>query len=211
MNRTAKTFVLLLLTAALLMVVSAPSAKAEPVNVCWYVTDVSGIPVDGAALTIYWSTSTSGPFTVMPADDGTGNYVEDRIADIRQNPIITGYWNPTYPHGMGNADVHPSGGLNGLYFYVKIEYDAIVEYWPTQNSYKPGDPDWTPVAASGSPSGYAAAGPSIGTGPTTAYPTRGPPLSVIPEVPIGPVMATVSMIAAFGAYFGIRKRKTRLL
>lgn len=32
------------------------------------------------------------------------------------------------------------------------------------------------------------------------------PDQVIPEVPLGTVVATVSMIAAFGAYFGLRKR-----
>jgi hypothetical protein len=41
---------------------------------------------------------------------------------------------------------------------------------------------------------------------TTTY---NPPDHVIPEVPLGPVMATASMIAAFGAYFGTRKRNFR--
>jgi hypothetical protein len=202
---------MLSLAAALIIIISTPLAKAEPVDVCWYVTDISGTPVDGARLTIYWATSPSGPFTMMPADDGTGNYILDRIAGVRQNPVITAYWNPTYPHGMANSDIHPkSESLNGLYFYVKIEYDTVVKYWPTANSYKPGDPSWTPVTASGSPSGYAAAGPGIGTGPTTAYPTNGPPPPVIPEVPLGPVLATATMIGAFGAYAGIRKRKTHI-
>lgn len=39
--------------------------------------------------------------------------------------------------------------------------------------------------------------------------TSSPPDHVIPEVPLGPVMATASMIAAFGAYFGIRRRNFR--
>ena len=211
MNKTLiKSFALLSLSAVLFTIISIPMVKANPVEVCWYVTDISGIPIDGARLTIYWATSPSGPFTQMPADDGEGTYILDRIADVRQNPVITGYWNPTYPHGMAVSDIHPNGGLNGLYFYVKIEYDTVVEFWPTENSHKPGDESWAPVAASGSPSGYAAAGPGIGTGPTTAYPTHGPPPQVIPEVPLGPILATVTMIGAFGAYVGIRKRRIHI-
>jgi hypothetical protein len=189
------------------------NANPDPVNVAWYVTDAGGTPIDGASLTIYWATSPGGPFTVMPEDDPDGTYVLDRIPDpdVKQNPIYTGYKNPEYPHGMAICDVHPKEGLEGLYFYVEINYDSVVEYWPTATSYKPGEPGWEPVEASGSPSGYAAAGPGIGTGPTTAYPTRPPPPHVIPEVPLGSVMATVSMIIAFGAYFGLRRRKRQLI
>ncbi|MEM3760871.1 MAG: hypothetical protein QXZ02_07180 [Candidatus Bathyarchaeia archaeon] len=197
------------LIAVLVTVLIASVVKAEPVNVAWYVTDGFGNPIDGAKLTIYWATSPSGPFNVMPADDGAGTYIEDKIANVRQNPIYTGYWNPNHTSGMAVCDIHPKGGLNGLYFYVKIEYDSTVEYWPTALSYKPGDPSWAPVAASGSPSGYAAAGSGIGNGVTTAYPTCVcPPQQVIPEVPFGTVMAMVSLVSAFGAYFGLRKRKS---
>jgi len=201
---------------------AAPKVNAmpDPVEVCWYVTDISGTPINGASLTIYWSTSTSGPFTVFPAEDALGNYLLDKVNGVttdppgppkmsgpKQNPIISGYWNPTYTAGMAICDLHPIGGLSGLYFYAQIEYDLVVEYWPTATSIKPGDPSWTPVSASGSPSGFAAAGPGIGTGPTTAYPTHPPPPPVIPEVPLGPVMATVSMMTALVAYVGIRRRK----
>ena len=209
---SAKTFKLFTLICLILLLYSMFSAlvkaNPDPVNVSWYVTDVSGVPIDEAALTIYWSTSTGEPFTIMPADDEAGTYIDDKIAKVRQNPIHTGYWNPTYPHGMAVCDVHPKQGVEGLYFYVKIEYDSEVKYWPLENSYKPGDPDWQPVPASGSPSGYAAAGPGIGTGPTTAYPTELPPSQVIPEVPLGPALAAVSMTVAIGAYIGMRKRKT---
>jgi hypothetical protein len=180
---------------------------ADPVTVSWLVKDSTSTPVDGASIEVYWATSPSGPFTKMPADDGAGTYVEDKIAGVRQNPIYTGYWNPSYPHGMGVCDIHPKGGLDGLYFYVKISYGASVWYWPTATSYKPGDPSWAPVSASGSPTGYAACGPGIGTGPTTAYPTEHPPTQVIPEIPLGSIVAAVSMVAAFGAYFGLRRRK----
>ena len=43
---------------------------------------------------------------------------------------------------------------------------------------------------------------------TATYPPPPPPR--IPEVPMGSVMATGTMIAAFGAYFGLRKRKLPL-
>ncbi|MEM3597294.1 MAG: hypothetical protein QXJ53_04125 [Candidatus Bathyarchaeia archaeon] len=33
------------------------------------------------------------------------------------------------------------------------------------------------------------------------------PTEVIPEVPVGTIVAMVSMVAAFGVYFGVRKRK----
>ena len=187
--------------------IAIQKAYANPVEVSWYVTNTSLTPVDGAKLTVYWSASTNGPFTQMPAD-GVKIYVEDKIANIKRNPVITGYWNPTYQHGMAVADVHPEDGLNGLYFYVKIEYGSVTEYWPTANSYKPGDSTWAPVQANGSPTGFAAAGPGIGTGPTTAYPTHRPPQSVIPEVPLGPAVATASMMGGFGIYFFTRRRRT---
>lgn len=184
----------------------------DPVEICWYVTDASGTPQNGASLTIMWAISPDGPFKKMPHDDPEGTYIIDRIPDpdIRQNPIYTGDWNPDYPSGMAVSEVHPAGGLSGLYFYVEIEYDSVTEYWPTAASYKPGDPTWEPVAATGSESGYAAAGPGIGTGPTTAYPTGPcPPPGVIPEVPLGSIMASVTIVVAFAAYFGLRRQKLR--
>jgi hypothetical protein len=209
--------------AALVVLIALTLAQAranpDPVLVSWYVTNTSGDPINNARLTIYYATSTSGPWNIFPAGSGPpGNFTLDKVngatttppgPEVYQNPIISGYWNPNHTAGMAVCDIHPSGGLNGLYFYVKIEYDSTTEYWPQPTSYKPGDPSWAPVVAT-SPSGYAAAGPSIGNGPTTAYPTHGPPPHVIPEVPMGPVMATVSMIAAFGVYFGLRKRKLQL-
>jgi len=63
-------------------------------------------------------------------------------------------------------------------------------YWPTQWSYKPDGSSWAPVPASGSPSGYVAAGPTIDNGVTTAYPTDiRPPPQVIPDVPFGTATA----------------------
>ncbi|MCW3986469.1 MAG: hypothetical protein NWE91_08720 [Candidatus Bathyarchaeota archaeon] len=166
----------IILTATLVNATSPPATLSpSPVEVSWYVTEVSGTPIDNASLTIYWANSTTGNFTVMPADDGAGTYVYDKIADVRQNPIFSGYWNPNYTHGRAVCDIHPAGGLSGLYFYVEIEYESAVWYWPVKTSYKPGDPAWQPVNASESPSGYAAAGPGIGTGPTTAYPTQPTP------------------------------------
>lgn len=186
-------------------------ANPDPVMVSWYVTDIDSTPINNATLTIYWATSPDGPFTIMPKDDGAGTYVYDKIADVKQNPVYTGYWNPTYPNGMAVCDIHPMSGLAGLYFYVKITYDSVVEYWPTATSYKPGDPSWEPTLATGSPSGYAAAGPGIGTGPTTAYPTVPCPPHVIPEAPLGSIMAAVSMIIAFGFFFVLRRPKLRLI
>ena len=150
------------------------SATPEPVEVSWYVTDASSAPIDGASLTIYWATWPSGPFTKMPADDGAGTYIKDKIANVRQNPAKSGHWNPDHPNGMAVCDVHPKGGISGLYFYTRIDYGTHSWYWPLATSYKLGDPSWVPVVASGSPSGYAAAGPGIGNGPTTAYPTQQP-------------------------------------
>lgn len=177
----------------------------DPAMVSWYVTDIGGAPVDDAELKIHWANSPDGPFTVMPHDTPDGTYVYDKIADKRQNPIFSGYWNPDYPNGMAVCDIHPKEGLAGLYFYAKIEYDSVEEYWPTATSYKPGDPTWEPVVASGSPSGYAAAGPGIGTGPTTAYPTERRPPHVIPEVPLGTIVASAAMIIALVGYFVIPK------
>lgn len=152
------------------------SANPDPVGISWYVTGTSSTPIDGANLTIYWATSPNGPFTIMPFDDGAGTYILDRIANVRQNPIITGYWNPDHPSGMAVAEVHPQGGISGLCFYARMDYGVYSWYWPVASSYKPGDPSWAPVVASGSPSGYAAAGPAIGNGVTTAYPTQQPPV-----------------------------------
>jgi hypothetical protein len=152
------------------------SATPDPVGISWYVTGTSSTPIDGANLTIYWATSPNGPFTIMPFDDGAGTYILDRIANVRQNPIITGYWNPDHPSGMAVAEVHPQGGISGLCFYARIDYGVYSWYWPVASSYKPGDPSWAPVVASGSPSGYAADGPAIGNGVTTAYLTQQPPV-----------------------------------
>jgi hypothetical protein len=187
------------------------SANPDPVTVSWYVTDSGGTPLDGTSITVYWATSPSGPFTEMPAGSGPpGTYVLDKIAGAYQNPVYTGDWNPTYPHGMAVCDIHPKGGLSGLYFYVNITKGTFSLCWPTATSTKPGDPSWASVLASGSPSGYAAAGPGIGTGPTTAY-RLWPPPPVIPEVPLGPIMAVASMMTAFGAYSGLRRRKIRFV
>jgi hypothetical protein len=221
-HKTIRTILLLSLTLIFAATITLSTVKANPVEVSWYVTDVSSVPIDGARLTIYWSTSTSGPFSMFPAD-GAAGYIIDKINGVttdppgppkmsgpKQNPIISGYWNPDHTHGMAICDLHPNGGLSGLYFYAKIEYDSTVEYWPTATSYKLGDPSWTPTVAGGSPSGYAAAGPGIGNGPTTAYPTHGPPPPQIPEVPLGPIIATVSMIAAFGVFYGFKKQKLHI-
>ena len=146
------------------------SASPEPLNVSWYVTDASNAPIDGASLTIYWATSASGPFTTMAP-----SIVEDKIANKFQNPITTGYWNPAHPHGMAVADLHITS-VSSYYFYVAVQYGTYVWYWPTASSTKPGDSTWHPVAASGSPSSYAASGNGFGNGPSTAYPTQQPPV-----------------------------------
>lgn len=208
--RKKRSFILNSTLSILLILFITPMAKAnpDPVNVSWYVTDANGTPLDGASITIYWATYPSGPFTIMPADD-ENTYVQDKLPqpNIKRNPIFTGYWNPDYPHGMAVCDIHPSEGLDGLYFYVEISYNSVTWYWPTAQSQKPGDSSWAPVAASGSPTGCAAYGPEIGTGPTTAYPTSGPPTQVIPEIPLGSVLAAATIIGAFGAFHFSRKRK----
>ncbi len=191
-----------LLLGAILMV---PIVNADPLLVSWYitVTDGSGMPVDGAQLTIYWATSKTGPFTPVPPE-----IVEDRIAgnDVYQNPAITGYFNPEHPHGMAVVDIR-STRVWQYYFYVKIEYDSTTEYWPQANSIKPGADTWAPVAASGSPSGYTALGSGLGNGPTTAYPNHPPPDNTVPEVPLGPSIAAISMAMGVVGYVGIRRRK----
>lgn len=190
-------------SALLCIMLISPLAKANPLVVSWYitVTDGSGIPIDGALLTIYWSNSTDGPFTQIDS-----SIVEDRIADKYQNPVITGYWNPDHPHGMAVTDLHITN-VENYCFYVKMEYDSTTEYWPQADSIKPGDETWAPVAARGSPSGYAASGNSLGNGPTTAYPNYTPPDNVVPEVPLGPTVATASMVLGLVGYVGVRRRK----
>jgi hypothetical protein len=200
----------LVITCVILWVMfSASTAKAnpDPVAVSWFVKDAGGTPIDGAWLKIYYSTSPNGPFSLVPANMGS-IYVEDRIPDpdVRRNPVISGYWNPDHNKGIAFADVHVPG-VGGYYFYVEINYGTNTWYWPIATSTKPGDPSWVPVLAPGSPTGYAASGNGIGNGPTTAYPTSPPPNKVVPEVPLGPLMATSSMIAAFVAYVGLRKRR----
>lgn len=171
---------------SLLAILSLPlitTVKANPVEVCWYVTD-GGIPVDGAHLTIYWATSTSGPFSAMDS-----SLVEDKIAGTYQNPVITGYWNPDHPNGMAVVDLRITA-LSGYYFYVKIEANGKTWYWPTDGGCVPGN--------------------GIGAGPTSAWPTDDappPPNNSVPEVPLGPMVATASMLAAFVGYVAIRRRK----
>jgi len=201
-----KLFLALAIPLLLWTILVAPKVNAspDPLNVSWYVTDSGGNPIDNAHLTIYWSTSTSGPFTQM-----SSSIVEDKIASAYQNPFITGYWNPTYQHGYALADLHITS-VGSYYFYVTIDYDAQPTwYWPVATSVKPGDPTWTSVVATGSPSGFAASGSGFGNGITTAYPTQPPPPQVIPEVPLGPAMALLSMMVASVIYVGMKRRKVQ--
>ena len=197
---------LILAFAALLVIVALPKVYADPVNVSWLILDQNGHPLDGASVTIYYSQSTSGPFTPVPADDAaTNTYVLDMIADpqVRRNPIISGHWNSQYPKGIARADVHVTQ-LSKWYFYIKINCGSLLGYWPLATSTKQDDTGWAPVAAS-TPTGYAAEGNGIGTGPSTAYLA---PSLVIPFIPLGPLAAASSMIAVSGLYVKFRKRKT---
>jgi len=46
--------------------------------------------------------------------------------------------------------------------------------------------------------------------PTYIETVPGTPTQVVPETPLGPAIASVSMIAALGAFFGIRRKKLTL-
>jgi hypothetical protein len=43
----------------------------------------------------------------------------------------------------------------------------------------------------------------------TSFNVVGPP-NQVPEVPLGPIIATVSMIAAFGVFYGFKKQKLHI-
>jgi hypothetical protein len=208
--------ILALILPALLLMQTA-FANPDPLEVSWNITDVYGNPINGAKLTIYWSTSTNGPFSIVPADTATV-FVVDKVDGVtsdppgppkmsgpKQNPIISGYWNPTYTAGMAICDLHVTG-ISGYYFYAKIEAGSDVWYWPVATSTKPGDATWAPVAASGSPSGYATAGNGMGTGPTTAFPTRPPPTPGAPEFPID-TAAIVSVTAMLFFALTVKRKK----
>jgi hypothetical protein len=203
----SKRIVLLILAfTSLLVIVALSKVHADPVNVTWLILDQNGHPLDGASVTIYYSQSTNGPFIPVPANDlVTKTYVLDVIANpqVRRNPIISGYWNLDHPEGIARADVHVTQ-LSKWYFYIKINYNNLVGYWPLATSTKPDNPDWAPVKAS-TPTGYAAEGNGIGTGPSTAYLT---PSLVVPFIPLGPSAAALSMIVTSGLYVNFRKRKT---
>jgi len=192
--------ILFLAFTSLLFILALPKVNAnpDPVNVSWLILDPSGHPLDGASVTIYYSQSTNGPFTPVPA-----TIVEDQIANVFRNPIISGYWNPDHPKGIARADIHVTH-LSQWYFYIKINYNNLRGYWPLATSTKPDHPNWAPVAAR-TPSGYAAEGNGIGTGPSTAYLA---PSFVIPFIPLGPLAAAASMIVTSGLYVKFRKRKT---
>jgi hypothetical protein len=106
--------------------------------------------------------------------------VTDHVAsDANQNPIITGDYNHDHSSGYAFCDIKITGQTK-YYFYVQVDYKGQTWYWPTSGSQKPlkgggFDSTWAPVAASGSPSGYAAAQDSIGNGVSTAYPITAPP------------------------------------
>jgi len=198
--------ILILALTSLLAILALPKVHADPVTVSWLILDQNGHPLDGASVTIYYSQSTTGPFTPVPANDqATNTYVKDLIAgqNVRRNPIISGYWNQDHPKGIAFADVHVTQ-LSKWYFYIKINYNNLVGYWPLATSTKPDNPDWAPVKAS-TPTGYAAEGNGIGTGPSTAYLT---PSLVVPFIALGPSAAALSMIVTSGLYVKFRKRKT---
>jgi len=182
-----------------LSVFAAIPVMANPLNVAWYVTDSGGNPLDGAGLTIYWSTSPDGPFTSMDP-----SIVEDKIAGVFQNPVVTGRWTSDHDQGIALADLRITS-VSSYYLYSKITDGAQVWYWPVATSYKPGDLTWEPVAASGSPSGYAATGNGFGNGVTTAYPTD--PFQEIPEFPTMaiPVAGVIGLLF----FFNHRKRREK--
>jgi len=171
-------------------------------DTAFYITDASNNPLNGVSITIYYATSTSGPFTPMPS-----TIVYDKVAGTNENPIVTGYWNPTHNNGIGLAQLSISG-VSGYYFYCKLQYNSQTWFWPIATSTKPGDSTWAPVAASGSPTGYAAAGNGFGNGVTTGFPDNAPPFNTVPEVPIGIITASLAMAAGCGVYFGGKKLKT---
>ena len=197
---TKRVIILALAFASLLAIFAFPKAYAnpDPVNVSWLILDPNGNPIDGACVTIYYSESTSGGFTPVPA-----TIVEDMIANVYRNPIISGYGNPAHPKGIARADIHVTQ-LSQWYFCIKINYGNMLGYWPLSTSTKPDEPDWTPVPAS-TPSGYAAKGNGIGTGMSSAYLA---PSFVILFIPLGPLAAASSMIVTSGLYVKLRKRKT---
>lgn len=65
------------------MIIGLRARYASPVDVTWLILDHNGNPVDGASVTIYYSQSTNGPFTPVPA-----TIVEDQIANVYRNPVF---------------------------------------------------------------------------------------------------------------------------
>src|SRR4030042_5891896 len=124
MRAILQALTILSLLQLIFLSVASFKANPDPLNTGWYVTDFYGNPVNGAHLTIYYSTSPSGSFTAIPS-----SIVEDRIANAYQNPVITGFWNNDHPAGMAKVDLHLQQ-ISGYYFYVIIEYNSITWQWP---------------------------------------------------------------------------------
>jgi len=174
-------------------------AEPDPVSVAWLVMDMTGTPVNGASLTLYYATSNPGTFAVIPASN-----VLDKLPNpnVNRNPIFSGFYNPDLSAGIAfaNIDEKDLGTPSSLWYYVSITFGSDTWIWPTATSTKPGDPTWAPVIHTGSPSGYAAYHPGVGNGVTTGYPTRPPPPPSVPEfsftMPLVTSLGTILLIAA---------------
>ena len=70
--------------------------------------------------------------------------------------------------------------------------------------------DWGVQALFQSPTGKMKEGVNNVTATrATSFNVVGPP-NQVPEVPLGPIIATVSMIAAFGVFYGFKKQKLHI-
>jgi hypothetical protein len=190
---------LLLCVAASLGNVSAGNGNGNGgMSIAWLVTDFSGTPLNGATITIYYSASANGPFAPLSASN-----VQDILASIDRNPIITAGKNPDHDDGIGLAKIKLNPAPQ-YYYYAQVTYGSKSWYWPTPEN--ANGQSWC-VASSGSPTGFVASGNGVGCGVTTAHITRGPPEThTVPEVPFGPVVAAAAMAVGLVAFVKIRKK-----
>jgi hypothetical protein len=168
--------ILLLVASLFFSNVQAQYFGPGDISIAWFVTaeqpyignptdGYGSTPLDRAWITIYWNQTPSGNFSqILPSQ------VWDRVANVTQNPIVTGHWNPTYFGGTAFADIDSRGKMD-WYMYVEVKNSAghHLCYWPTANTTPdPDHPDALVVSAN-TPSGYAIRLEGAACGPTSGW------------------------------------------
>lgn len=165
-------------------VIAIPSGLAQVSNL---VVTINGVVTASDAQDLTGTTTPdgfpSGTFTPTTTYKFPCPWIEYPAGDLAKRTSSTG-WTDSYSDTSGR-NVTVTFDVSGNPSTV---FMAFVAYGTNTNS----------------------AGNVVNSPYTEITTTITPPNNVVPEVPFGPIAAGTSMLAAFGLYYGIRKRKIHL-